>query len=233
MELKNILAYQEVDKKLFALEQSLAKDPNKQKCNQLNQTARDSQVRSGQLEEQASAILKEMDELQKTIASTKKHGQELLKLDPETLQEQELDEAIAKKDRVASNLIALDRRLTKLAENINQVLSDFNRTIKLYNEAKSQYQKYKAAYDAKLAETQPKMEALKSELEKLAKSVDAKTLDMYKAKRADRIFPVFVELIGNACGRCRMELSASAVSKLKTEHILTCENCRSIIYSKD
>ena len=68
MELKAILDYQEVDKKLFSLEQSLAKDPNKQKCAQLNQTARDSQVKSNQLEEQASAIIKEIKKIIKATA---------------------------------------------------------------------------------------------------------------------------------------------------------------------
>ncbi len=230
MELKAILDYQEVDKKLFSLEQSLAKDPNKQKCAQLNQTARDSQVKSNQLEEQASAIIKEMDELQKTIASTKKHGLEVLKADPEKMDEDEIDELLNRKERVASNLTLLDKRLTKLAETINQILSEFNRTIKLYNDAKVQYQKFKAAYDQKVSELQPQMNAIKTELTALAKKVDKETLEKYNKKREDKIFPVYVQLVGNACGRCRMELSASAISKLKSEHMLTCENCRSIIY---
>lgn len=232
MDITSILAYQEVDKKLYNLEQDLAKDPNKKRCNDLNQTARTSQQKSSQLEEQAGAILKELSELKKSIDATKKHGAEVLSSDVSELTVEQIDEAVSKKDRITSNLTALDKRLTKLAENINHVLSEFNRTIKLYNEAKQQYQKFKAAYDAKVKESEPKMTELSKQLAALEKNIDPKTLEIYKAKRADKIFPVFVQLLGNTCGRCRMELSASAISKLKNEQILTCENCRSVIYYK-
>lgn len=232
MELNAILVYQDVDKQLFNLEKDLAKNPYKLKCNALNQTAKDSQVKSSQLEEQAGSILSEMEELKKTISSTKKHGEELLKKDVSKLSADEISENLATKDKVLQNLSLLDKRLTKLAESINQVLAEFNKTIKNYNEAKAQYQKYKAAYDEVAKQQQPKIDALKGQLQNLAKTVPQETMEIYNKKRADKIFPVFVEVMGNNCGRCRMELSASALSKLKREHILTCENCRSIIYSK-
>lgn len=230
MELKAILAYQDVDKQLFNLEKDLAKNPYKLKCNALNQSAKDSQVKSSQLEEQAGSILREMEELKKTISSTKKHGEDLLKADLEKLSAEQINDRLATKDKVLQNLTVLDKRLTKLAENINQVLAEFNKTIKNYNDAKAQYQKFKMAYDEVASAQQPKIDALKKQLEQLSKQVDAKTMEIYSKKRTDKIFPVFVELMGNNCGRCRMELSASALSKLKSEHILTCENCRSIIY---
>ena len=230
MDIKAILAYQEVDKKLYQMEQSLAKDPNKQKCNQLNQTARDSQQRSSQLEEQAGTVLRELNELKKNIKTIKAHGDEFLGSDVEKIDIEKIDEAIMKKDRISSNITALDKKLTKLAENINQILAEFNRTIKVYNEAKLQYQKFKSVYDAKVRELEPQMNELKKQLLVLEKSVDPKTMEIYKRKRDDRIFPVFVELHGKACGRCRMELSASALSKLKNDQILPCENCRSVIY---
>ena len=230
MDIKTILSYQETDKKLYQMEQSLAKDPNKQRCNDLNQTARDSQQKSSQLEDQAGIVLRELNELKKSINAVKSHGAEFLGSDAEKIDIEKIDEAIVKKDRISSNITALDKKLTKLAENINQILAEFNRTIKVYNEAKLQYQKFKSVYDAKVRELEPQMNELKKQLLVLEKSVDPKTMEIYKRKRNDRIFPVFVELHGKACGRCRMELSASAISKLKSEQILPCENCRSIIY---
>ena len=96
--------------------------------------------------------------------------------------------------------------------------------------AKAQYQKFKAEYDQIVAQEQPKIDELKKQLQALSKKVEPSTMELYNKKRADKIFPVFVQLMGNNCGRCRMELSASALSKLKNEHVLSCENCRSIIY---
>ncbi len=230
MELSTILAYQEVDRQLFLLEQNLAKSPSKLKCNALSQTAKDSQVKSSQLEERAGSILREMEELKKTISSTKRHGEELLQINLENANADQINEMLSKKDKVSQNLSALDKRLTKLAESISAVLADYNRTVKNYNEAKAQYQKFKAEYDQIVAQEQPKIDELKKQLQALSKKVEPSTMELYNKKRADKIFPVFVQLMGNNCGRCRMELSASALSKLKNEHVLSCENCRSIIY---
>lgn len=230
MDLKNILAYQAEDKKLFDLESELANDPNKQKCVQLNQTAKASQLKSSQLEEQASIVLKEMDELNKTLEASQKKGEQLLALNVENLGKEQLDEHLSMKDKVAQNLTVLDKRLTKLAENINSILAEFNHTIKNYNVAKEEYQKYKTAYDKKAAELEPKIADLKAHLESVQKTVEPKLMQTYLAKRNDRIFPVLVKLEGNTCGRCRMELSASAINKLKEDGILVCEHCRRIIY---
>lgn len=230
MDLKNILAYQAEDKKLFDLENELSNDSNKQKCVQLNQTAKASQLKSSQLEEQASLILKEMNDLNKTLEASQKKGEQILALNLEKLSKEELDENLVMKDKVAQNLTVLDKRLTKLAENINAILAEFNRTIKSYNVAKEEYQKFKTAYDKKAAELEPKIAELKKQLEGIKKTVEPKLMQTYLAKRNDRIFPVLVKLEGNTCGRCRMELSASAINKLKQEGTLVCEHCRRIIY---
>lgn len=230
MDLKNILDYQKVDGELFNLENELASDPNKLKCVSLNQTAKESQIRSNQLEEQAGIILREMSELNKNIEISRKNGEQLLGVNLEKLSKEDLDEKLSVKDKVSQNLALLDKRLTKLAENINNVLGEFNKTIKKYNVAKAEYQKFKASYDKKVDEIQPKMDDLKKQLAILEKKVETKLMQAYLSKRKDKIFPVFVKLDGNTCGRCRMELSASAINKLKEEKILQCEHCRRIIY---
>lgn len=230
MDLNKILAYQEVDAKLFELENELANDPNKQKCNSLNQTAKASQAKSAQLEEQAAAILREMEELNKTLEISRKKGEQLLSLNAAEISAEDIDEKLALKDKVAQNLALLDKRLTKLAESINGVLAEFNRTIKNYNIAKEEYQKFKAAYDKNAAAIEPKINELKSKLAAMSKSVEPKIMQTYISKRNDKIFPVLVKLEGTTCGRCRMELSASAINKLKEDKTLVCEHCRRIIY---
>lgn len=230
MDLKSILAYQAEDKKLFDLESQLAGDENKQKCVKLNQTAKASQLKSSQLEEQANLVLKEMEEVNKNLSVNQKKGEQLLSLNVESLSKDQLEENLLLKDKVTQNLAVLDKRLTKLAESINAILAEFNHTIKNYNVAKEEYQKFKAAYDKKAAELEPKIAELKKQLEAMQKSVEPKLMQTYLAKRNDRIFPVLVKLEGNTCGRCRMELSASAINKLKEDGVLICEHCRRIIY---
>ena len=132
MDLQNILAYQAVDAQLFELENELANDPNKQKMTSLNQTAKASQTKSNQLEEQAGQILREMEELNKTLELSRKKGEQVLSASTENLTIEEIDERVGLKDKVSQNLTLLDKKLTKLAESINGVLAEFNRTIKNY-----------------------------------------------------------------------------------------------------
>ena len=171
-----------------------------------------------------------MEEVNKNLSINQKKGEQLLSLNVESLSKDQLEENLLLKDKVTQNLAVLDKRLTKLAESINAILAEFNHTIKNYNIAKEEYQKYKAGYDKKAAELEPKITELKKHLETMQKSVEPKLMQTYLTKRNDRIFPVLVKIEGNTCGRCRMELSASAINKLKEDGVLICEHCRRIIY---
>ena len=76
------------------------------------------------------------------------------------------------------------------------------------------------------------MKEVEAQLAQLAKGVDPVLMQKYTSMRKDKKYPVFVPLINNACGHCRMELSASAVTKLNSEGCLNCEHCRCVIYKK-
>lgn len=234
MELKNILEYQKIDGELYALEGKLAKSENKKKCIALSNTAKDAQQKSAKLEEKASEVLKEFEEAKKVLAQNLKLSDALSKKDVEGMNKEELDHDLNFKDKLFSNLSLLDKKITKIAENINGILAEYNKTVKAYNDAKEKYKTCKEAYDKEFAEIDPKIKEIEKKLQTLAKSVEPAIMQKYMNIRKDKIFPVFVPLInGTSCGHCRMEISASAKAKLNREGVLPCEHCRCVLYVKE
>lgn len=230
MDVKNLLEYQKVDSKLFQLEKQLNTSVNKQKCAQLSNIAKESQVKSSKLEEQASQVAKEIEDLFKIADQNKLKIKEILSQNVEEMTSEEIQNSLALRDKLIQNLSIIDKKATKLAEIANSILSEFNKTKSNYINAGEQYKKYKEAFDKEVAEVTPKIEELKRELTKVANTVDPKMLEEYNKRRKDRIFPVLVPLNSKSCGGCHMEVPASSISKLENEGILICENCRRIIY---
>ena len=230
MDIKNILEYQKIDTKVFQLEKQLNTSQNKQKCIQLSNIAKESQAKSAKLEEQASQIAKEIEDLFSVADKNKLKIKEIMSQDIEKMTVQQIESSIALREKLVQNLAIMDKKATKLAELANSILSEFNKTKANYKSAGEKYKVCKEAYDKELAEINPKIDELKKELDKAGKLVDGKLLEDYKKRRNDRIFPVLVPLNNKSCGGCHMEVPASSISKLENDGILVCENCRRIIY---
>jgi len=230
MEINSILDYQKIDGKIYQLERQLNQSVNKQKCIELSQVAKDSQLKSSKLEQQATQIANDIQNLFSVADQNKAKIKQILSQDVEKMTEEQIKNSIELKDKLVQNLNILDKKATKLAEMANAVLAEFNKTKTLYKNAGEKYKEFKESYDKEAQEINPKIDELKAELVKLEKDIDKKLLEDYKKRRSDRIFPVFVPLSNKSCGGCHMEVPMSSISKLEKEGVLVCENCRRIIY---
>jgi len=230
MDIKNLVEYQKVDTKLFKLERALAQSENKRKCNELTNIARESQARSSKLEDQASQIAKDIQDLFKIADQNKAKIKEIVSQDVTKMTAEQIDASLAMREKLVGNLQLLDKKATQLAEMANQILAEFNKTKIAYKDAGEKYKICKEAYDKELAEINPQIEKVKEELLALEKTIDKNLMEEYKKRRVDRIFPVLVQLNNKSCGGCHMEIPMSSLAKLDANGTLVCENCRRIIY---
>ena len=134
----------------------------------------------------------------------------------------------------SSIAVGLEKEITKLHNDIQQISHEYEEIIKLSKVGREKFDKYKEKYTKLKNEIDPKISALKTELSKVQKEVDSKILQRYMQKRENKIFPVFVKLVENKCGGCRMEISASKLGAVKSNElkIIECENCGRLIYTK-
>ena len=95
-----------------------------------------------------------------------------------------------------------------------------------------QYKEYKEKYAAVKETRAAEVAAIEAELAKIGKEVPAETLAKYKAKRKEKVFPVVVEVSGNRCPQCGMELSIADISKLSDGSFIECDSCRRILFKR-
>lgn len=233
MDLTNLLKYQELDEKLYNVEQRLTKSPARKRAGELSKIAKNAQIKSNELESEAGKVLKEIEDVKVKFEDNKKSLQSLLNKDLDKLSMEDLDKITSLKAKILSNLNFLEKHLQKHAELVNRILMDFNKTKKMYDEARLQFIECKNKIDEETKELEPEKERLTKELEELSKSVEKNLLAEYKKRRNDNIFPVVVPLEGtNFCGRCRMELPMVAISRIKDVGVITCEHCKRLVYKK-
>ncbi len=233
MDLTNLLKYQELDEKLYNVEQRLTKSPARKRAGELSKIAKNAQVKSNELELEAGKVLKEIEDVKAKFEENKKSLQSLLNKDLDKLSMEDLDKITSLKAKILSNLNFLEKHLQKHAELVNRILTDFNKTKKMYDEARVQFIECKNKIDEETKALEPEKERLVKELEELSKSVEKNLLAEYKRRRNDNIFPVVVPLEGtNFCGRCRMELPMVAISRIKDVGVITCEHCKRLVYKK-
>ena len=66
---------------------------------------------------------------------------------------------------------------------------------------------------------------------KIAKEIPADILTKYNAKKAEKIYPVFVPLTDGSC-RCGMTFSLAQKSSLSGGNVIECEQCHCFVYNK-
>ncbi len=231
--LENILKYQEIEGKLVAEEAELSKSKDREKASEISQLLKNQHNRILVLEGQAQKV---NDSYKKAIA---KYEEFLKKLE---VLEKEMENADASKTSVyekaykdfASIANTLEKDIANIYNHIQQISKEYEEIIKKSKEDRIKFDKYKAAFNKLKAEKEPKIEALNQELRDTKEKVDSKLLNVYLQKRETKKFPVFVALISNKCGGCRMEISASKLGQMKTNDygVIECENCGRLIYNK-
>lgn len=231
--LENILEYQEIEGNLVAEESELLKSKDREKAAEIQQALKNQHSRLIALETQAQKV---NDSYKKAIA---KYEEFLKKL--ETL-EKEMEAADSSKTAIyekaykdfASIANTLEKDIANIYNHIQQISKEYEEIIKKSKSDREKFDKFKSAFAKLKAEKEPKIEELNKKLQIAKNKVDSKLLNIYLQKRETKKFPVFVALIANKCGGCRMEISASKLGQMKTNEygVIECENCGRLIYNK-
>lgn len=232
MNINKILEYQKKDLEIIKLERILNESSNRKAINQILNIVKETQRVSVSLEKNAEEILVQYNNLKKGYNDNINKFIMLGKKDMEDLTESETGGILNLINTMSSNLSILEKKLMLMAEKVNNVLLGYEAAKKKYQKAREKHLEFKNKFEKEKTSLQPKKEKLLNELKSIEKQVDAKLLKKYKEKRQDKIFPVFVEFMSNACGGCMMELASAQVEKLKRENILECENCHRLMFLK-
>lgn len=231
--LENILKYQELEGKLVAEESELLKSKDREKATEIQQVLKNQHTRLLTLENQAQKV---NETYKQAVAKYEEFTKKLDELEKEIENANSSKMAFYEKAYKDFSAIssALEKDISNIHAHIQQISKEYEEIIRKSKEDRVKFDKFKASFAKLKAEKEPKIEELKIELQKAKEKVEPKLLNVYNQKRETKKFPVFVALVANKCGGCRMEISASKLGQMKTNEygVIECENCGRLIYNK-
>ena len=233
MNTENILKYQKADKGLVDIENRLKKSPYKAKEAELQNAKRKATADYRDQEARGQKFLKDFENIKKNFDMTEKKLKEILAKDVSSMSLEEIERTQAIKEKVEHNLKILQKMFKELDDGISSVTSERIKTVSAVNDSNAKIGLCKKKIEEEEQNLLPEKAKIEKDLKVLEKDVDGETMEKYRKKRQDGIFPVFVELeMGAYCGFCRMEQPKVALSHLKDTGVITCEHCKRFIYQK-
>lgn len=231
--IEKILDYQNIENELISAENELSKSKDREKAVAIQQAMKNQHSRLVTLEESAKHVnavyKKAMD----------KYQEYLKKLEELEKQVEAADESkIALYEKAYKDFSAvatsLEKEISNIYADVQSISKEYEDIMKKSKSDRENFDKYRAAYNKLKAQKEPQIAELKEKLVSTAKAIESKLMSLYKQKRENNLFPVFVELQASKCSGCRMEVSASKLTKMKTNDygIIECENCGRYIYKK-
>ena len=227
---KIILEYQDLDKKIKNIKKEVNGGSAQKNIDSISNSIKAWQAKILELEDTSKELLLSLNKLMEVEKKGIAYVEKYKKLDLDKMTREELEDFDAKASQTAKQLAELEARISAHNAEVKKVVLDYKMYRKKILDAKEKRDSLKTESAQLIQEKQPDIEDLKKEQQKLEKQIEPNVLAKYKQLKQEGVFPVFVPLVDKRCGGCRVELSASALGKLKNGDCYECERCRSIIY---
>ncbi len=231
--IEKLLAYQEEDKKLFAIEKQLKNceaRKNGVKAQKFLQSV--SETLAG-IEAKSYELCNAYEQLSKELDKIKDDNAEFDSIADTAEDETEITYLKSKALSLSKQLDELNKKILKSEQEMNDVAKQYSRLRKETLFYQEQLKASKTDYETFKKPFEPEMREIDARLKVLAKEIPAEILTKYTDKRKDKRFPIVYALKENElhCGACGTELSMKQLDKLKKEDaLIECENCRYLLY---
>lgn len=229
-QVEQLLRYQEEDAKLLQIERDAASSEEWKNYSQAKSFLTKAPEKLDAMDGKAREMESLLDKLNKKYEEIEETLKDFENLDE--LVEGGADISFYKKNatQISEKLKSIKAEINALTKSVKDADEEYKalkkKTIsvqKQYTEYSEVYKKYK---EGKLRE----MDAIKKELEKLSKGIDAEVFKKYQVKRSERIFPIICEVKNDRCSKCGMELSIVGKEKISGGGVTECDNCHRFLY---
>lgn len=229
--LKALLSYQEIDRKLYKIENELAKSEEKKKYSQLRKFLKSAPEKVDALENKAAALRVQATELTKRYEQLEASLGDFENLDELVSGGADISFYKKKVQAIVDQLKKVKADLNALVANVQATDEEYKLMKKKVKAASKQYEEAKAEYEKLEKTSEEERNGYKAQLTEAAKSVPSAVLERYLAKRKEgRPFPLVGVISAGRCPSCRMEIPIAAQSKLADG--IECDSCRMIIFKE-
>ena len=228
--LQAILKYQEIDRKLFKLENELAESEERKKYAKLRKFLKTAPEKLDALEVKASSLTAEVSALVKKYEQVSSTLGEFEHLDELVGGGADVSFYKKKVQSIVDGLKKLKADINALEASIKETGEEYQKLKKQVISAQKQYAEAEENYKAVEASKKGEKDAILAELAEAEKAVSPELIARYKTKRKEKLFPVVGELYSGRCPFCSMEPPIVAKSNLASG--IECDNCHRIIFEK-
>ena len=228
--LQAILKYQEIDRKLFKLENELAESEERKKYAKLRKFLKTAPEKLDALEVKASSLTAEVSALVKKYEQVSSTLCEFEHLDELVGGGADVSFYKKKVQSIVDGLKKLKADISALEASIKETGEEYQKLKKQVISAQKQYAEAEENYKAVEASKKGEKDAILAELAEAEKAVSPELIARYKTKRKEKLFPVVGELYSGRCPFCSMEPPIVAKSNLASG--IECDNCHRIIFEK-
>lgn len=228
--MKTILEIQKLDAKINALNREVDTCPASIDFKNYKKLLQEGKSRFEHLENQANEIIKNYNSAVNKFTKIKGNSEIIRKRNVSGLDLDNAQALIVDANSLLGELSEENRKMEDLVRKAEEIVRKSESLSNKLTEIKKRSIIIKANIEKKKLEVAPKIGDIQAQIKGLEQKVQDKEMyEKYKELKAKNIFPVFVNLEGEFCGRCKVELSLNFIEKLKTKNMLPCEHCGSII----
>ncbi len=227
--LQELLEYQKADGELRKIEQELAASDARKKSLQARNFIKNAESRIAAQDKRAVELKTLRDELIARVEETAKAIAEYADIDE--IVEGGGDVSFYKKNaqQLSERLRAVKAELARLTAEAESLSAEYKKMMEQGKQMNRQYREYAEKYKEVQASRAKEIAAINARLDEIGKNIPSETLEKYKQKRREKIFPVLVPLAGDMCV-CGMDLPLAQRGRLAGGNVIECENCHRFIY---
>lgn len=231
--MKTILEIQKLDRQIRLLNREVNTCQASKDYNNYLKLLKDGREMFEKLEAQANEVINNYDVSANRIGKYVGSADIVKKRNRENISLDNISTLIADSNALVGELSEENRHVEDLVRKSEEIVRKSAELSQKLTEAKKRSAVYKAKIEEKKQEIAPKIAELEKQIKALEPKVEDKAkYEKYKQMKENGIFPVFVQLEGDFCGGCKVELPLNFIEKLKVQHMLPCEHCNRIIMSK-
>jgi predicted nucleic acid-binding Zn-ribbon protein len=231
--LEQLLAYQDVDKRLREIEKTLSESPERKKALNAKKYLDGATESVSKLDDRSAELANAFETIEKEQQKLVEQQSELENSLASAEDEKAMEYLIKKAEELAQKIKAIEEQISKISAEIQSIYKEYDGIKSMTQKAQVQYKENAPKYKALKDSLQQEKDEIESKLKELAKDVDPALMQRYLTKRADKIYPVIYAVRGDYCGHCNMELHGLAKEKLKKGEIIDCDQCRVMLYQKN
>lgn len=231
MNINNILAYQDEERKLIKIQRELKESVEAKKVMKIRKENSEYIDELTKLDNMASINMKAYERCEESLAVLVKEFEEIKGAVGEVNETKECEFYVKKLNELLGKIESLSKEMDRYSRDIEsgvKMAQNYHSKVILtgsnYVKANNAFKELKNSKAAEVKAIQDNMNAIKEKCDK-------KLVEIYDKERQANLFPVFVKFQEpNKCQGCGMDFTNDVVDKLKKEQIVECPNCGRIIY---